>query len=84
MTRAEICGSDDESAIARFQAVLAELGGVADDNWHDGPLGVGLQTYRFGTEAVTVFRDAWIVDVAGPDALIRRILAAFAGRPSGE
>jgi hypothetical protein len=83
VTRVDICSSDDEAAIGRFEAVLAELGGVADDNWHDSPLGVGLQRYRFGAELVTVFQDAWVVDVAGPEALVQQILAAFAGRSWG-
>jgi hypothetical protein len=84
VTRVDICASDDEESIVRFQSVLTELGGVADDNWHDTPLGIGLQRFRFGSDEVTVFRDAWVVDVAGPDALVHRILAALAGRPPGE
>ena len=74
MTRAEICASDDFEAIDRLQAVLAELGVVADDTWHDTPVGTGLTRYRRGDDELTVFRDAWIVDVAGPDDLVRRVL----------
>ncbi|HEY2785445.1 MAG TPA: hypothetical protein VGJ05_10770 [Fimbriiglobus sp.] len=84
MTRVDICASDDDETIGRFQSVLAELGGMPDDNWHDSPLGVGLMRYRFGSEELTVFRDAWLVDAAGPDELVQRILAALAGRPPGE
>ncbi len=77
MTRIDICASDDEETITRFQSVLAELGGMADDTWHDSPIGVGFERYRFGSEEVTVFRDAWMVDVAGPDVAFSsaRILA---------
>jgi hypothetical protein len=74
MTRAEICASDDFEAIDRLQAVLAELGVVADDTWHDTPVGTGLTRYRRGDDELTVFRDAWIVDVAGPDDLVRQVL----------
>jgi len=74
VTRAEICSSDDCDAIDRLQAVLAELGVLADDTWHDTPIGTGLTRYRRGADELTVFRDAWIVDVAGPDDLVRLIL----------
>ena len=80
MTRADICASDDHETLARLQAVLGELGGVADDTWHDSPLGTGLSRFRFGPDEVTVFADAWAVDVAGPDPLVNRILAALGGR----
>jgi hypothetical protein len=80
MTRADICASDDYDSIARLQAVIAELGGVADDNWHDSPIGTGLTRFRFGPEELTVFADAWSLDIAGPDRLVNDILAAFAGR----
>lgn len=78
MTRADVCASDDAEGVARLQAVLAELGVVADDTWHDSPLGVGLHRYRCGTDELTVFVDAWMVDIAGPDVLVKRVLAALA------
>ena len=78
MTRADVCASDDFDGVARLQAVLAELGIVADDTWHDSPLGTGLHRYRCGADELTVFADAWSVDIAGPDALVRRVLAALA------
>lgn len=74
VTRAEICASDDYDAIDRLQVVLRELGIVADDTWHDSPLGVGLQKFRRSGDELTVFRDAWIVDIAGPDALVREVV----------
>lgn len=80
MTRAVVCASDDHEAVARLQAVLAELGGVADDNWHDSLLGTGLHRFRFGPDEVTVFADAWDVDVVGPERLVNDILAGLTGR----
>lgn len=74
MTRAEICASDDFEAIDRLQAALRELGIVADDTWHDTPIGTGLTRYRRGGDEVTVFRDAWIVDLVGPDELVKNVL----------
>jgi hypothetical protein len=80
MTRTDICASDDHETIARLQAIIAELGGVADDNWHDSPIGTGLTRFRFGDRELTVFKDAWVVDVAGPEALVNDIVAALASR----
>ena len=85
MTRADICASDDHDAIDRLQAVLGELGFVADDTWHDSPIGTGLTRYRYGADELTVFKDAWVVDVAGPVELVNRVLAAMTGTaPEGE
>ncbi len=77
MTRADICAADNYAAIERLQAVLRELGIVADDTWHDTPLGTGLTQFRRGAGELTVFKDAWLVDIAGPDDLVREVLAAF-------
>ncbi|MFO0851055.1 MAG: hypothetical protein U0871_21245 [Gemmataceae bacterium] len=77
MTRADICASDDAEAIARLQEVLAELGWVADDTWHDSPLGVGLTRFRRGADELTVFIDTWLADVAGPAAAVREVLEAL-------
>jgi len=79
MTRAEICSSDDYDGMDRLQAVLAELGVVADDTWHDTPIGTGLTRFRHGGDELTVYRDAWIVDLAGPEPLVRRVLARLQG-----
>ena len=77
MERADICAGDDYDGIERLQAVLGELGWVADDTWHDSPLGVGLTRFRRGDDELTVFRDAWVVDVAGPADAVRDILSAW-------
>ncbi|OWK35955.1 hypothetical protein [Fimbriiglobus ruber] len=77
MVRADVCSSDDHETIARLQAVLREQGVVADDTWHDSPLGVGLQRFRCGKDELTVFVDAWMVDIAGPKELVDRVLAAL-------
>lgn len=77
MERADVCAGDDFDAIERLQAVLGELGWVADDTWHDSPLGVGLTRFRRQADELTVFRDAWLVDVAGPPEAVRAILSAM-------
>ena len=79
MERADVCAADDHEAVDRLQAVLSELGWVADDTWHDSPLGVGLTRFRRGDHELSVFRDAWLVDVAGPADAVRDVLAAMSG-----
>ncbi len=79
MTRIDVCASDDFDTIARLQAVLGELGWVADDTWHDSPLGVGLTRFRNGADEVTVFRDAWVVDLAGPEGVVNRVAERLSG-----
>jgi hypothetical protein len=84
VTRADVCASDDDDAIARLQAVLAELGWGADDTGHDSPLGVGLTRFRSGGDELTVFRDAWAVDIAGPDAAVNQVLALLISDRAGQ
>lgn len=79
ITRVDLCHSDDEAAKTRLLEVIAELGGRGEDDWHEPALGVGVQRFRFGPDELTVYADAWGVDIAGPDALVRRVLAAMAG-----
>lgn len=74
MHRADVCSADDFDTQAKLVEVLRDLGFVADDTWHDSPLGVGLQTYRLGNQSLTVFKDAWVVDVAGPQELVEAVL----------
>ena len=80
MTRIDVCASDDYETIARLQAVLGELGWVADDTWHDSPLGVGLTRFRNDADELTIFRDAWVVDLAGSEAAVNQVVERLAGR----
>lgn len=77
MTRTDICASDDFDAIARLQAALAAVGVVADDTWHDSPLGTGLTRFRKGDAELTVYKDAWMVDLVGPESLVNEVLRAM-------
>lgn len=80
MLRADICAADDFDTQAKLVEVLRDLGFVADDTWHDDPtFGVGLTRYRLGGQELTVFKDAWVVDVAGSDELVNAVLRALAG-----
>lgn len=77
--RIDICHSSDPDCEARLLEVIAGLGGRADDDWHESSLGVGVQRFRIGGDELTVYKDAWGVDVAGPEPLVRRVLAGMAG-----
>jgi hypothetical protein len=79
MTRADICSSNDYDTQAKLVAALRDLGFVADDTWHDDPIfGVGLTRYRLGDRELTVFKDAWTLDVAGPQDLVEAVMRGLA------
>ena len=75
MERTDICAADDFDTQARLVDVLRDLGFVADDTWHDDPtLGTGVTRYRLGGQELTVFKDVWIVDIAGPREVVQAVL----------
>ena len=77
MTRADICGADDDDGVDRLQAALRDRGFLGNTDNHDSALGVGLSHFRRGPDEVTVFIDAWVVDIAGPDELVREVVEAL-------
>ncbi len=77
MLKVDICSADDYETLDRLQSVLAELGFVADDTWHDSSFGLGLTKLRRGECELSVYRDAWIADIAGPDELVNEVLSAL-------
>jgi hypothetical protein len=79
VTHADICGADDDDGIDRLQSVLRELGFLGNTDNFDSSLGVGLSEFRRGADELTVFIDAWVVDIAGPEAAVREVVAALSG-----
>ena len=77
MTRADICAANDDDGIDRLQAALRDRGFLGDTDNLDSALGVGLSHFRRGPDEVTVFIDAWLVDIAGPDELVREVVEAL-------
>lgn len=77
MKRSDICAADDHEAITRLLNAIGQLGGHFDGE--DASLGVGLHRFPLPGGELTVFVDAWAVDVAGPDHLVDRVLAILAG-----
>ena len=78
MTRVDICDRQDHETAARLVEVIYELGGRGDHDADELTVGTGVQRFRFGADEVTVFADAWGVDLAGPDRLVNDIVAALA------
>jgi len=80
--RVDVCPNDDYDTVAALLAALAAVGATADDPdfADDGALGVGLHRFRTAAgDVLTVYADAWGVDLEGPDALVNRVLATLAG-----
>jgi hypothetical protein len=78
MTRVDICDREDHETAARLLEVICELGGHGTEDADELAVGTGLQRFRVGADELTVFADAWGVDLAGPDELVRRVLAGLA------
>ncbi len=79
----EICSRDDDETIDRLLAVLADLGASTDDDFarpEEVGLGTGLNHFRIGNESVSLFADAWSVDLAGPTELVQSIVRALSSR----
>jgi hypothetical protein len=75
--RADICEPDDAAAVARFRALLDAMGAVAGEcAW---AADVDLWTVKIGDGELQIFRDAWSLDIEGPDDLVHEILARLRG-----
>lgn len=75
----EICSSDDSATIAALLTALDAVGALSDE-FKDAELGVGLNRFRVGADELTVYRDAWRVDLNGPDELVKRVLELLSSR----
>jgi hypothetical protein len=71
--RADICASDDYETRERLLSALAEIGATSEADV-ESSLGVGLHRFRAGFETLSVFIDAWQVDIEGPDELVQQVL----------
>lgn len=73
--RADICDSNDEAAIGRFRDALRRLGAELDHkSW---AIGVEVFHLRIGDEELSVFSDAWSLDIEGSDSLVQRVLREY-------
>jgi hypothetical protein len=79
ITRVDLCHSGDDDTLARLLEVIVELGGRAIDDRDDAGIGAGVNRFVVGRDELSVYVDAWGADLAGPEPLVRRVLAAMAG-----
>jgi hypothetical protein len=77
--RADVCDPLNPALIAGFKAVLTLLGAELLEH-HSSSLQVELWHYRVGKVVLKVFADPWRMDIEGPPALVKRVMAAFQKR----
>lgn len=76
--RADICDPSDEDQVERFKAALERLGATSvGKSWG---LGVDVLDLQIGQDVLTVFSDAWSVDVEGPEHLVQLVVQLL-GKP---
>ena len=74
--RIDICAREDVDTQAALLEALGEIGAMPEDDVSlEVPLPVGLHRFTSPDGPVTVFVDAWGVDLEGPDDLVRRVQA---------
>ena len=73
-TCVEVCASSDEESKQLLLQAIGALGGVGE--LHE--IGAGLQRFELPGGEVTVYADAWRVDIAGPSAVVRDVLDKMA------
>jgi hypothetical protein len=82
--RTDICAREDESTQTALLEALAAIGATPeDDSPMEVPFPTGLNRFRVGFEALTVFADTWTVDLEGPDELVQQVLQLISGRDRG-
>lgn len=73
--RIDIGPSDDHHRLDRLLSALAAVGATGEPF----EIGVGLNEFFVGNRRLTVYRDAWAVDLEGPDAIVREVIAGMEG-----
>jgi hypothetical protein len=72
---ADICDPSGEEAAARFRVALRTLGAqLVGQSW---AIGVDVYCVQIGDKELTVFEDAWSLDIEGAEDLVRRVLTEF-------
>ena len=77
--RAAICAREDYETQGRLLEALARAGAHPEDDFDlEVPLPSGFLRFRVGAELFDVFSDAWVVELHGPDELVKHLLAVMA------
>lgn len=76
--RIDLCQRDDYATQAALLEAFGRVGAYPEDDFDlSVPLPTGLLRFRVGTDFLTVFADAWAIDLEGPDELVRRVQEAM-------
>ena len=73
--RTDICAREDIEAQTALLVALGSVGSGTSGRSSSGDAPTGLLRFRAGDEVLTVFSDAWGVDLEGPDELVKRVVA---------
>lgn len=77
--RTDICAREDVDTQTALLGALGDVGAMPeDDAGGEVPLPIGLHRFTAPGGVLTVFVDAWGVDLEGPDELVQRVLALMA------
>jgi len=77
--RADLCAREDLETQTALLEALGTIGAAPEDDVAlEAPLPTGLLRFRAGDSTLTLFGDAWGIDIEGPDDLVRRVLATMA------
>lgn len=80
MKRVILGDSADSDILVELVMAIEELyGSLINDDGRTLP-GTGLNRFRLPDGEVTVFIDAWEIDLVGPEELVEQILAALRHR----
>lgn len=73
--RADICDPSDTAAVERFRVALKSLGpNLIKKGW---AIDVDIYDLQIGDKILTVFSDAWSIDIQGPDDLVQQVIKEF-------
>ena len=75
LMRADICEPANDEAVEQFRCTLRRLGAeLSEKRW---ALGVDIYRLMIGSQELTIFSDAWSIDIEGPESLVERVLREF-------
>ncbi len=72
--RTDICAREDYDTQVSLLDALMALGASPEEDTPGVPFPTGLHHFRVGPDSLTVFVDTWLVDLEGPDDLVRQIV----------
>ncbi|MGL6076672.1 MAG: hypothetical protein ACRC8S_21155 [Fimbriiglobus sp.] len=78
MPRIDVCPADDFDTRDNLLEALASLGFQSDDA--SEAIGVGLTIFHRGEETASVYVDAWQVDFAASEGVVREIVARLSSQ----